>query len=118
MKLYGIPNCSTVKRARDWLNSKGIAVEFHDYKKNGLDSKTAQNWLKQTDWPNLINRKGMTWRKLPDARKQQIQDAPTALELMLEHSSVVKRPLLENNGKLLHVGFDEAAYSTLFESHS
>jgi len=118
MKLYGIPNCSTVKKARNWLDSNGVTVEFHDYKKNGLDSKTAQHWLKQTDWSNLINKKGMTWRKLPEPRKQQIQDAPSALALMLEHSSVIKRPLLEQNGKLLHVGFDEAAYSALFNSNS
>lgn len=113
MKLYGIPNCNTVKKARDWLAGHHIAVEFHDFKKHGLDAATAQNWLKQTDWAMLINRNGLTWRGLPEQRKQLVLDAPSALELMLEKTSVIKRPVLEQNGKLLHVGFDEAAYSKI-----
>ncbi|MGC2165788.1 MAG: arsenate reductase [Gallionella sp.] len=114
MKLYGIPNCNTVKKARDWLDTNGIPVEFHDFKKHGLDPRTVENWLKQADWPTLINRKGMTWRKLPEQRRQLVHDAPAALVLMLEHNSVIRRPMLEQNGTLLHVGFDESAYSTLF----
>jgi len=118
MKLYGIPNCSTVKKARDWLSRQNIAVEFHDFKKQGLDTETAQRWLQQADWTTLINRSGMTWRKLPEQRKQRVQDAPSALELMLEKTSVIKRPLLEQGGNLLHIGFDESAYSKLFDSHA
>ena len=118
MKLYGIPNCSTVKKARDWLSQQHIAVEFHDLKKHGLDAKTAQRWLQQADWTRLINRSGLTWRGLPEQRKQLVQDAPSALALMLEKTSVIKRPLLEQDGKLLHVGFDESAYSKLFDSHA
>lgn len=114
MTLYGISNCSTVKQARDWLAGHGIAVEFHDFKKHGLDEATAQAWLKQTDWTRLVNRSGLTWRGLPEQRKQDIQDAAAALALMLEKTSVIKRPLLEQNGKLLHVGFDAAAYSKIF----
>lgn len=114
MKLYGIPNCSTVKKARDWLAGQGIAVEFHDFKKHGLDQATAQAWLKQTDWATLVNRGGLTWRGLPEQRKQEIRDAAAALALMLEKTSVIKRPLLEQDGKLLHVGFDAAAYSKIF----
>lgn len=118
MRLYGIPNCNTVKKARDWLAGHHIAVEFHDFKKHGLDAETAQNWLQQTDWTRLINRSGQTWRGLPEQRKQLVQDVPSALALMLEKTSVIKRPVLEQNGKLLHVGFDEAAYSTIFKLHS
>jgi arsenate reductase len=114
MKLYGIPNCSTVKKARDWLSRQNIAVEFHDFKKQGLDAKIARRWLQQADWTMLINRSGMTWRKLPEQRKQLVQDAPSALALMLESTSVIKRPLLERDGKLLHIGFDESAYSKIF----
>jgi arsenate reductase (glutaredoxin) len=114
MKLYGISNCNTVNKARDWLAQHDIEVEFHDFKKLGLDAATAQGWLRQTDWTRLINRSGLTWRGLPDQRKQGIQDAAAALELMLEKTSVIKRPLLEKNGKLLHVGFDAAAYSKIF----
>jgi Spx/MgsR family transcriptional regulator len=114
MKLYGIPNCNTVKKARDWLETNGIPVEFHDYKKHKLDSTTLENWLSQADWTTLINRNGLTWRKLADVRKQGVKDMPGALALMLEYSSVIKRPLLEQDGTLLHVGFDAAAYSTIF----
>jgi arsenate reductase len=117
-RLYGIPNCSTVKKARDWLAQHDIPVEFHDFKKHGLDIAIAQNWLKQVDWTRLINRSGLTWRGLPEERKQLIQDANAALELMLEKTSAIKRPLLEQNGKLLHVGFDEAVYSQIFNLKS
>lgn len=114
MKLYGIPNCNTVKKSRDWLAQHHIAVEFHDFKKQGLDAETAQQWLKQAEWSKLINRSGLTWRGLPEERKQQILDNASALALMLEKTSVIKRPLLENNSKLLHIGFDEAAYTKIF----
>jgi len=114
MKLYGITNCNTVKKARDWLSEHHIPVEFHDFKKQGLDAKTAQRWLKQSDWTKLVNRSGMTWRNLPETRKQMVQDAPSALALMLEKTSVIKRPVLEQEGKLLHIGFDEAGYSNIF----
>lgn len=114
MKLYGISNCDTVKKSRDWLATHNIAVEFHDFKKYGLDEVTAQNWLQQTNWSKLVNRSGLTWRGLPEERKLAIQSSATALALMLEKTSVIKRPLLEQNGKLLHIGFDAAAYSKIF----
>jgi Spx/MgsR family transcriptional regulator len=117
MKLYGIANCSTVKKARDWLSQHHIEVEFHDFKIQGLDANTAQRWLKQADWTQLVNRSGMTWRKLPEQSKQTVQDVPSALALMLEKTSVIKRPLLEREDKLLHIGFDESAYTKLFDSH-
>jgi arsenate reductase len=113
-KLYGIPNCSTVKKAREWLAQHGITVEFHDFKKHGLDGAIVRNWLQQADWTKLINRSGLTWRGLPEQRKQDVHDATTALALMMEKTSVIKRPVLEQNGKLLHVGFDDAAYSKIF----
>ena len=118
MKLYGISNCNTVRKARGWLAQRDIAVEFHDFKKEGLDAAIAQSWLQQADWVKLINRNGLTWRGLPEPRKQLIQDTTAALALMLEKTSVIKRPVLEQNGKLLHVGFDETAYSKIFNLHS
>ena len=114
MKLYGIPNCNTVKKARDWLAQRDVAVEFHDFNKHGVNAVAASNWLQQASWGRLINRNGLTWRGLPEQRKQQVCDDVSALALMLEKSSVIKRPLLEQNGKLLHIGFDEAAYSKIF----
>jgi Spx/MgsR family transcriptional regulator len=118
MKLYGIANCNTVKKARAWLAQRGIAVEFHDFKKLGLDTAIAQAWLRQADWTKLVNRSSLTWRGLPEQRKQGIQDAESALALIQEKTSVIKRPLLEKSGKLLHVGFDEAAYSKIFNLYS
>jgi Spx/MgsR family transcriptional regulator len=117
MRLYGISNCNTVKKAHDWLAQHSIAIEFHDFKKHGLDTATAQAWLNQTGWIKLINRSGLTWRGLPEQRKQDVQNATAALPLMLEKTSVIKRHILEKNGKLLHVGFDEAAYSKIFNLH-
>lgn len=114
IKLYGIPNCNTVKKARDYLAQHDIAVEFHDFKKSGLDVNTAQNWLQQRDWSDLINRKGLTWRALSDEQKQQVKDDASALFLMTDKTSVIKRPVLEQDGKLLHVGFDAAAYAKIF----
>lgn len=117
-KLYGIPNCNTVRKARDWLAQHDIAVEFHDFKKQGLDAAIAQNWLQQADWTRLVNRSGLTWRGLPEQRKLSIQGPEAALALMLEKTSAIKRPVLEQNGRLLHVGFDEAVYSKIFNLHS
>ncbi len=114
MKLYGIPNCNTVKKARDWLSSHDIAVEFHDFKKHGLSASIAQPWLQQAEWSKLVNRSGLTWRGLPEERKQQIVDDASALALMLEKTSVIKRPILEQDGRILHIGFDETAYTKIF----
>ena len=116
MKLYGIPNCNTVKKARDWLAEQNIEIAFHDFKKKGLDAATAQNWLDQFGQEELINRKGLTWRGLPDEEKQKVKDNASALSLMLEKNSVIKRPLLEKDGKLLYIGFDQTAYQKIFKS--
>lgn len=114
MKLYGIPNCDTVKKARVWLASHNIDFDFHDFKKHGISPELAQNWLQQAPWEQLINRKGLTWRGLAEEQKTAITGNDSAQQLMLDKTSVIKRPLLEQDGKLLHIGFDEAAYRKLF----
>lgn len=114
MKLYGIPNCNTVKKARAWLDQHGVQYEFHDFKKQGLDSTTATAWLVQQPWEKLINRAGMTWRNLSDTEKSSIVDSTSAHPLMLAKTSVIKRPVLEQDGKILHLGFDETSYTALF----
>ncbi len=111
--LYGIPNCDTVKKARTWLGDQGQAFDFHDFKKQGLDAATAAAWLTQIDWQVLVNRKGTTWRNLPDERKAAVQDSASALALILEHQSVIKRPVLDRGGKF-SVGFSDAQYQDLF----
>jgi len=113
IKLYGIPNCDTVKKARTWLAAHNIEAEFHDFKKQGLAADLVQRWLQHSTWEQLINRKGMTWRGLTDEQKN-ISTNSDAQRLMLDKTSVIKRPLLEQHGKLLHIGFDDGSYKKLF----
>jgi len=114
MKLYGIPNCNTVKKARDWLDQHAVAYEFHDFKKLGLDAATAQSWLQQQPWGKLVNRSGMTWRNLTDTEKNAVVDAATAQPLMQEKTSVIKRPVIVKDDKIIALGFNEAEYAQLF----
>lgn len=113
MKLYGIPNCSTVKKARSWLESHGVAYEFHDFKKQGIDAATLENWLAQIPWEKLVNRAGMTWRNLDEASKAAVTDHATAIRLMMDKTSVIKRPVLVKAGQLFCLGFDETTYGKL-----
>lgn len=113
IKLYGIPNCDTVKKARTWLSNNHIEFEFYDFKKSGVSAELAQRWLKQAPWEQLINRKGLTWRGLSDEQKTAIADNTSAQQLIMDKTSVIKRPLLEQDGKLLHIGFDADDYKTL-----
>jgi Spx/MgsR family transcriptional regulator len=113
MQLFGIPNCNTVKKARNWLESNGVAYEFHDFKKNGVTAPLLEGWLNQMPWEKLVNRAGMTWRNLSDAEKAVVNDANSALNLMLEKSSVIKRPVLVDDDKIISLGFAEATYKEL-----
>lgn len=117
MKLYGIPNCSTVKKARAWLDQHAVAYEFHDFKKLGLDAATGQQWLNQQPWEKLVNRSGMTWSNLSDAEKNAVVDSPSALTLMQDKTSVIKRPVLVDNDQILALGFNEADYAKLLDKH-
>ena len=113
MKLYGIANCDTVKKARVWLENNGVQFEFHDFKKHGVTQALLESWLKQVSWEALVNRKGITWRKLTDVEKARVKDDTSAIALMLEKTSVIKRPVLELNHKIC-LGFDETHYRSLF----
>ena len=113
MKLYGIPNCTTVKKARSWLESHGVAYEFHDFKKQGIDAATLENWLTQFPWEKLVNRAGMTWRNLDEASKAAVAEDATAIRLMMDKSSVIKRPVLVMDGQVFCLGFDETTYGKL-----
>jgi arsenate reductase len=109
--IYGIPNCDTMKKARAWLESHGIAYEFHDYKKAGIERSKLEAWLKAVGWEVLLNRAGTTFRKLPESAKSGLTEAK-ATRLMLEQPSMIKRPVLER-GKTLLVGFNPEKYAAL-----
>ena len=113
--LYGIPNCDTVKKARTWLDQAGLSYHFHDFKKAGLDKATVAAWLKQVPWETLVNKKGTTWRGLSDEKKASVTDAASATALMLENTSVIKRPVLCTNNQVL-VGFDPARYEETLQA--
>lgn len=114
MKLYGISNCDTVKKARVWLDANGVQAEFHDFKKHGVTDAMLKGWLRQVPWGDMVNRKGTTWRKLSDEDKAMVKDDASAIALMLEKPSVIKRPIVEKNGKVLQLGFDKEKYRSLF----
>ena len=104
--LYGIPNCDTVKRARAWLSTHGVAHEFHDFKKAGVPADRLQAWVDAAGWERVLNRKGTTWRKLPEAQQAAVVDAASAQALMREQASVIKRPVVEWDDGAVTVGFD------------
>lgn len=113
MKLYGIPNCGTVKKARAWLDEHRVDYEFHDFKKHGVSEELISGWLKQVGWQRLLKRTGPTWGQLPDAVKATIKDDASALALMREKPNVIKRPVLEHKGIVLATGFNETDYEKL-----
>lgn len=113
LKLYGIPNCNTVKKARDWLENHDVTYEFHDFKKHGVSTQLIENWLAQLPHEKLINRAGLTWRGLDDNRKAGIINNASAIALMQAKTSAIKRPILEKDGKILCLGFDETQYQAL-----
>jgi Spx/MgsR family transcriptional regulator len=101
--LYGIPNCDTVKKARAWLDARSVAYTFHDYKKAGITADKLAHWCGEAGWEKVLNRAGTTFKKLPDPAKASL-DQPKAVSLMREQPSMIKRPIVEHQGRLL-VGF-------------
>ncbi|MFN3750817.1 MAG: ArsC family reductase [Thiobacillus sp.] len=113
MKLYGIPNCTTVKKARAWLAAHGHDVPFHDFRKDGVDPAWLQRVAKQVGWQALVNTRGTTWRALAEPEKAAAGDEAGAIALMLAKPSVIKRPVLERDGRYT-LGFAENQYQDLF----
>jgi len=107
--LYGIKNCDTMKKARAWLDAEGVPYAFHDYKAEGIDRPRLEAWARAVGWETLLNRAGTTFRKLPDADKTDL-DERKALALMLDQPSMIKRPVLDLDGRLL-VGFKPDYYA-------
>lgn len=113
IQFYGIPNCDTVKKARKWLDAQGIAYDFHDYKKEGADAGKLESWSNSAGWEALLNKRGTTFRKLPDEDKADI-DRAKAIRLMVENPSMIKRPVVEHPGGVL-VGFSEDAWKAALQ---
>ena len=114
--LYGIPNCDTVKKARNWLTERGVEYQFHDFKKQGVPTNLLPNWIKTVGLDKLINRKGPTWRKLDATQQASGVDAASATALMLAHSSVIKRPVAVWSNGTVTVGFDPERFALRLSS--
>jgi arsenate reductase (glutaredoxin) len=112
--LYGIPNCDTVKKARLWLDRHGLAYTFHDYKKEGADPEKLASWIAAAGLDAVVNRKGTTFRKLAPEEQSEAADSHRAVALLVQHTSVIKRPIVEYGGGVL-VGFKEDEWRVLLD---
>ncbi|MGO4440027.1 ArsC family reductase [Rhizobium sp. RAF56] len=110
--IYGIKNCDTMKKARAWLDAHGVAYRFHDYKAEGIDLAHLESWSERAGWETVLNRAGTTFRALPDTERADLTKAK-AIALMLSQPSMIKRPVLEADGKLL-IGFKPEIYALNF----
>ena len=112
--MYCIPNCYTVKKARAWLGERGIEYTFHDFRKDGVNPVWLRAWVEEFGWETLVNRKGTTWRKLPEETRENMDEA-IALVVMEELPSIIKRPLLDTGTRHV-VGFSPDTYRELFQN--
>ncbi|AHM75254.1 ArsC family reductase [Yersinia hibernica] len=117
LRLYGIKNCDTIKKARRWLEEQNIAYQFHDYRVDGLSDEQLQGFIDKLGWEPLLNTRGTTWRKIPQAQRDAIIDAQSAKLLMLEHPAIIKRPLLEATDGELLLGFKIENYQLFTQQH-
>ena len=111
-KLYGIKNCDTVKKARKWLEAQGVDYTFHDFRVDGINVQQVQQWLQALGWEMLVNKRSTTWKQLDESTRKDM-DAKLAAKTLLEHPTLIKRPLLDT-GKQITVGFKEAEYQSIF----
>ena len=110
--MYGISNCDTIKKAKNWLDNKDIEYRFHDYRKQGLEVQLLNHWVDILGWEALLNRRGTSWRKLSEQQKQSI-DRNSAIEIMFDNPAIIKRPLLAKGGNY-YAGFSNSQYQELF----
>lgn len=110
--MYGIPNCDTIKKAKKWLEANDIAFQFHDYRKDGVDADWLEQAAEALGWENLLNKRGTTYRQLPEEQKAGM-DQTKALALLREYPAMIKRPVLEHNNSL-HLGFKPGQYEDIF----
>ena len=110
--LYGISSCDTIRKAKTWLKNQRIEFEFHDYRKQGLEQQLLQSMISALGWEAMLNRRGTTWRTLPDTVKDQIDQA-SAMRVKLDNPAIIKRPILATQNRL-HVGFSDQQYQEIF----
>jgi len=110
MTLYGIPNCNTVKKAQDWLKANQIDFEFHDFKKKGITAEKLTEWFDTFGWEKVINRNGLTFKKLSKDQQAAINSPETAISYLMQNTSAIKRPIVEQNNKPILLGFVEENY--------
>jgi Spx/MgsR family transcriptional regulator len=108
LTMFGIKNCDTIKKARAWLDAHGVAYRFHDYKIEGIDRQSLETWCRAAGWENVCNRAGTTFKKLPESQRERLT-ATKAIALMVEHPSMIKRPVLDIDGMIV-VGFSPDEY--------
>ncbi|MDB5003480.1 MAG: Spx/MgsR family polymerase-binding regulatory protein [Mucilaginibacter sp.] len=113
MKVYGIPNCNTVKKALDWFKANQVIYEFHDFKKLGISPEKLKEWDTKAGYEKFMNKAGLTWKQLDPAIKESIKTKADGLQLLQQKTSMIKRPVIEDGG-FLFFGFDEAVYQQHF----
>ncbi|QFU74931.1 ArsC family reductase [Halioglobus maricola] len=114
--LYGIKNCDSVKKARKWLDAKGVDYRFHDFRVDGVSASDVANWLDALGWETVVNRRSTTWKGLSPEQRENM-DRDSALAAILEEPTLVKRPLLDAGGEY-HCGFKDASYQQIFNHHT
>ena len=112
--VYGIPNCDTIKKTLDWLKKHHIEYAFHDYKKEGISMEKLKAWSRQAGWETIFNKKSSVWKELGAEIHATITNEKSALPLLKAHNSIIKRPIVELNGKIITVGFKEDEYNKIF----
>jgi arsenate reductase len=112
--LFGIDTCDQVRRARQWLRAQGVEARFHDFRRDGLERAQLERWLSHVPWDALLNRRGLTWRRLDVEQRQRVVDQASAVDAMLAEPTLVKRPVLETGERLL-IGFSEQTWRSAFD---
>ena len=111
--VYGIPNCDTTKKAMTLLKKHKVDFSFHDYKQQGITAKKLEAWCEKMGWETVLNKRSTTWRELDEAEQKKVINQPAAIKLMMKNNSIIKRPIMEVDNKLL-VGFNETEYNKFF----
>ena len=114
LTIYGIPNCDTVKKSLDWFTKHKIDYEFHNYKKEGITATLLKDWMSQQDFTLIVNTKSATYKKLSPADQAKCSKAASAIAVLQENTSLIKRPIVTKKGKIIAIGFNPETYSSLF----